>query len=528
MYVLFFSCLLFSALCSRIDFSPNSSVETEVAPQITPVSGSTSLATITKLASSQSVNMDWHPINIIFDTSNIDEATYASEIKLLNQILLPQVSARLKPMIQVYSTGGLTLPSTLNCFENLKTPSNLVEGDAGDMLVQVVIRNDTDKSYLASGGPCYFDSETDRPIVGILIVNKKYFENTFDGIVFWVDNLLHEVMHILIYSSSIWDNLLIKKPGFMSAVTLNGIKTRQMQGKKLVEWGKKHFACDSFDGVLMEDGGSSSSLGSHLEKLFYGNEIMTSKFTAVSVLSAFTLKLMEDSEYYQVDYSYAEPFMWGYQRGCSFLSFTCDLKFSEFCTTAEKTGCTHDYLSKSKCSGDRYTSGCLINEFYTFNSCRDTYGFIKGFDFETNGANSRCFEVKDKTVSTAGCFKASCGADGASVTITIDQNTYTCNQKGQEFLTNGVSVVCPDPADFCLKSQLGKCPNDCNGRGKCLESGKCFCYFLYDGPACESAKNCDDYSDCSKIKVNSLGATVLNETPLFSALLGLMTLLLSF
>jgi len=524
-YILFFSWLQLSTLCSRTYYSSQNSVDADQAPQISPVTGANSLANVPKLNSRESSNMNWHPINIVFDTSNIDAKAYSSEISLLNQILLPEVSARIKPMIQVYSTGNLTLPATLNCFENLKTPSNLVAGAAADILVQVVIRNESDKTYLASGGPCFFDPETNRPIVGILIVNKKYFETTFDGVVFWVDNILHELMHILIYSSSIWDNLLLKDSGFMATVNIDGVKIRQIQSKKLAEWGRKHFACDRFDGVFMEDGGSTS-LGSHLEKRFYGNEIMTSKFTAVSVISAFSLKIMEDSGYYQVDYSYAEPFMWGYQRGCSFLSFTCDLRFNEFCSTEDKTGCTHDYLSRSKCSSDRYTSGCLINEFYTFNSCRDTYGFIKNLDFETNGANSRCFEVKDKNISTAGCFKASCGADQTSVTVTVGQNTFTCNQKGQEFSTNGVSIVCPDPADFCLKSQLGKCPNDCNGRGKCLESGKCFCYFLYDGPSCESEKSCDDYSDCSKIKVNSLGVSVLGQACLVSALLSLAILLI--
>ena len=51
------------------------------------------------------------------------------------------------------------------------------------------------------------------------------------------------------------------------------------------------------------------------------------------VLSKFTLALLQDSGWYQVDYSLAEPFTWGKNQGCGFLNLACKdkIKHSEFC-----------------------------------------------------------------------------------------------------------------------------------------------------------------------------------------------------
>lgn len=73
---------------------------------------------------------------------------------------------------------------------------------------------------------------------------------------------------------------------------------------------------------------------------------MTASSISDSVISEFTLALLEGTGWYEVDYSSAEPFRWGYNKGCTFVNSKCvDNSFNpvsqpEFCSRLEGEGCT--------------------------------------------------------------------------------------------------------------------------------------------------------------------------------------------
>jgi hypothetical protein len=481
-------------------------------------------SSVSQLTSASSPDTStWHPINIVFDVTNVDRQVNSEIVNALEQLIFKEVKRRLEPMIQVFGSGKLTLPSQLTCFESLQIPSNFIANGEGDLLVEILVRNEPTKAYLAAAGPCYFDESTGRPIVGVLIINKHYFDSSLDGVIFWIDNVLHEMFHILIFSESIWKTLPTGVNNFVESVTKQEAKLKLLKGKSIIEYGRKHFGCDSFAGILMEDGGATGNVNIHFEKLMFGNEIMTSKFTAISVLSRFTLLALADSGLYKIDFGQAEPFTWGYKKGCDFLSKSCILPFEEFCSVQDAVSCTHDFLSKSVCAQDQYTNGCFVNEFMPYNSCRDTYGFVKNFDFEFNGANSRCFVVKDsKNVKSAACLETYCSLDSTTIQIKVGDLSMVCSSKDDILTTNGVTIKCPDPIDFCYKSIVNKCSNDCSGKGKCLENGKCFCYFLYQGEACEIFRDCKGVDSCDLMKVNSKGVTMTTK------ILDIVTIMLMF
>jgi Leishmanolysin len=83
---------------------------------------------------------------------------------------------------------------------------------------------------------------------------------------------------------------------------------------------KEHFNCSTMQGIPVEDDGDSGSAGSHWEKIVLGNEVMVANTVANPVVSRFSLKLMEDSGWYQINYEMAEPLFWGKKNGCSILS----------------------------------------------------------------------------------------------------------------------------------------------------------------------------------------------------------------
>lgn len=79
-------------------------------------------------------------------------------------------------------------------------------------------------------------------------------------------------------------------------------------------------------------------------------------------LSIFSLAVMEDSGWFQVDYSLAEPFTWGKNKGCDFYNNACQSQensFSEFCQSGEETGCIDNNRFKGTCSANVFMGDCV-------------------------------------------------------------------------------------------------------------------------------------------------------------------------
>lgn len=79
--------------------------------------------------------------------------------------------------------------------------------------------------------------------------------------------------------------------------------------------------------IPLENDGGRNTRASHFEKTLFGNEMMTPVTPILSKLSQFTLALMKDSGFYEVDMLQAEYFTWGKNAGCNFVLNFCDGKF---------------------------------------------------------------------------------------------------------------------------------------------------------------------------------------------------------
>jgi len=90
--------------------------------------------------------------------------------------------------------------------------------------------------------------------------------------------------------------------------------------QNLVSLAKKHYGCDTVQGVALEDDGGPSTAGSHWEKRTLMNEFMGGRPTGfANSKSAFSLALLHDSGWYTVNYSVADSLAWGYKYGCTSL-----------------------------------------------------------------------------------------------------------------------------------------------------------------------------------------------------------------
>lgn len=149
--------------------------------------------------------------------------------------------------------------------------------------------------------------------------------------------IIHEILHILILSPNLYSNFLENKDNVYRQEEIVSNTGTQIVNKfitpKLVQLAKTHFNCSEIDGVYLENEDGNQPAGSHFEKIFFGNEIMTGQTTGNPVWSKFTLTLMEDSGWYKVDYTQAQELDWGKGKGCDFYQYFCNQNFSEFCGT---------------------------------------------------------------------------------------------------------------------------------------------------------------------------------------------------
>jgi hypothetical protein len=113
---------------------------------------------------------------------------------------------------------------------------------------------------------------------------------------------------------------------------------------------KEHFNCSS--GVELENGGGNGTQGSHWEKRILNNEYMTGTASNNPKISKFTLALLQDSGWYNVNYDKADTFIWGKSQGCKFINNSC-VDWTEKnggCHVKAHASCSYDYTAKAECT----------------------------------------------------------------------------------------------------------------------------------------------------------------------------------
>ena len=126
-------------------------------------------------------------------------------------------------------------------------------------------------------------------------------------------------------------------------------------------------------------------------------------YSAQTYVGEATLKLMEDSGWYYVDYDYADPFYWGKNEGCDFFEKDCiggngiaeTSTFPQyFCESRNDGGCTYDHASRGSCQiytyqsslpsnmqwfsdsnvgGPQNSAFCPFRQAYTYNNAPDDF-----------------------------------------------------------------------------------------------------------------------------------------------------------
>lgn len=360
-------------------------------------------------------------------------------------------------------------------------------------------------STLAFAGSCSRD-QYGRPIAGSVNFCASALSTQE-----WRKDVLttiHEISHILIMSPNLWTNYISTATiGSNTWITSNNVRSQAQQ----------HFDCNTLQGGMIENAGSSGSAGSHWDFTMFSEEYMLATlYGTTQKVSKFTLAIMLDSGWYQVNIiNDADTYTFGANLDCAYFNnpSSCTNYQPWWCSSSNDNTqkCTADNMANGGCNGgDQYNNNCPWVQKYSNryecnvpdNAAKDSIVGSTGAVDHNYGADYRCINVYSWT-QTYYCLKLQCNGYNSqtgyysSVTIQVDQsdsNTYAiCNrgEYGNVKTISGVSsfrdVRCPKVDTVCPPKVQQ--PFACIWGHYSQTENKCKCSVGYVGANCDQVDN---------------------------------------
>ncbi|GLU04392.1 hypothetical protein SLE2022_215420 [Rubroshorea leprosula] len=438
--------------------------------------------------------------------------------------------------------GNLRLSGYSACGQDggVQLPREYVEEGVVDAdLVLLVTTRPTTGNTLAWAVACERD-QWGRAIAGHVNVAPRHLTAEAESLL--SATLIHEVMHVLGFDPHAFAHFRDERKRRRIQVTeqlmdekLGRMVTRVVL-PRVVMHSRHHYGAfsENFTGLELEDGGGRGTSGSHWEKRLLMNEIMTGSVDTRSVVSKMTLALLEDSGWYQANYSMADRLDWGHNQGTEFVTSPCNFwKGAYHCNTTQLSGCTYNREAEGYCpivsySGDlpqwaRYfpqankggqsslADYCTYFVAYSDGSCTNTNSARAPDRMlgEVRGSNSRCMAsslvrtgfVRGSMTQGNGCYQHRCKNN--SLEVAVDGIWKVCPQAGGPIQFPGFNgeLICPAYHELCSTGPLpvsGQCPNSCNLNGDCIE-GNCHCFLGFHGRDCSKRScpsNCNGHGKC--------------------------------
>jgi len=444
--------------------------------------------------------------------------------------------------------GGSYWYSFVCCNSEMPASHKTTGVPSADFVLYVTARP-TGGSTLAWALTCQSDQYR-RPTAGHANFSPSRISTAADDYALQLSTAWHEIVHALGFSSSKFGDF--RKPGDITQTESysNIIKTFTERGKtvskivtpNVITKVREQYGCNDpwpAAGFELEDYGGSGTAGSHWEKRLGFNEVMTGTADPVSIYSAITYALLEDSGWYSVDYSSAQPLPWGAGEGCSFPQLACS-SWSDryFCSSSSQEGCTVDYRYKAICNAiaygaplpsyaqyfaqnnlggqNPYVDYCPYYERLGNGDCQAGSTPTYWFWGEASGPNSKCVTGTWRSSASSvplqnhnGCVQTTCTPaqqlqlvldDISPLTVTcpfaggpLDLSTVPANSDGR---FQGV-INCPPSSRFCTGDPCDTIT--CDGRGTCNSAtASCSCQAGFYG---------DTPQQCNKRACPSNGGT---------------------
>jgi hypothetical protein len=326
----------------------------------------------------------WTPIRIYIDYTTLDlQVSKIDKVQIDNiKKLMNHVGSLLQNIIKVkQESTNLVIKE---CDPQVTISPLVQNGVASDLVIFPYIDTTFDESTEAAAAYCAQDAISNRPLAGYIAFNKFLNFNLKNAFYYNTMLALHEMNHILSFSSSLFDQFItetgqvIPKTQVLITRQINGISRSMIATTKVLQAAKKHFNCNTMEGLELENQGGPGTAGSHWEARLMAGDFMIGQSYGEIVISDISLAMMEDSGWYSVNYYSAGLFRYGKNAGCDFVNTKCvnsgATKFhNEFTTSIGGDFCFSGRTSKGVSSLER---GLTINSVYNYFSDLSMGGVI--------------------------------------------------------------------------------------------------------------------------------------------------------
>lgn len=419
-------------------------------------------------------------LRIHLDYSSIEKNKEFKKLyEYLKEKIMPKVESFYEKILQVKRISELLKFDHFNCV-NEEIPeryTRIGEGIDADLIIFVRIDSTgyfINNSIEAAATHCAIHFENFRPLAGVIIFNPNLIGNDFNiksvddsttNYFTWL--AIHEVAHIIGFNSKMYENYIDengKKLGIEKVIGYRKYKGRQIsyiKSPKVLEKAKLHFNCTSLSGVPLEFHGGEGTAGAHWSKKFMNTDFMIGDSYGDLSISEITLAVFEDSGWYKVDYSLANIFSWGKNKGCNFFDEDIPCLISEKITSANKS---KKHLKEIASNNSKIISNKLIetdilnffNKKLSLNSIKNNVKIdskVKGnkiddeyenfsVNYHSNFKNEFCEGLNVNRCSINHKFKGTCKGVYLKSNLPSDIQ-YFENPKlgGYDFLTDRCPIV---------------------------------------------------------------------------------------
>ena len=397
-----------------------------------------------------------------------------------------------------------------------------------DLYIPVLARPfSNESSIIAQASPLALDdTNLNRPMIGEIYINlpmipdfSSSFETQTDRSFF--ETAMHEIIHVLAFNIDLFDRFVDRQTQVLynssfiydcSNISYPDIKFKVISTPKLHEiatlrYGQEYFFENCPAGALLEQYGDESTVDMHFDQLIYMNELMVSADIGLrKQISEFTLGLLYDSGWYDVNFSFAEPLYYGDYRAIigrtsPFIGFSTAPPNSVFpegylFDGSNTQKCVFDYSSYGIqlpfsgycCQDDDNSTGgqcvqdcdldpriCSNTEYYDPEQSGEVPCQSELFDFQkiyipnpdkicfkldsvqeknfksSYGPGTFCVdhvEIDQHQAADGLCYKMTCDYNN-TLSVYVENQVGICNKKDEVVKINGVSIQCPDPAIIC-------------------------------------------------------------------------------
>ena len=370
-----------------------------------------------------------------------------------------------------------------SCLINQYNPDlDEAKGIEADLIIFPFFNTLNPSSYYALSDYCVIESKSSRPIGGTIQINTNINTSKTNSVLFFTQVFMHEMAHIFGFLYNNFEPFLITR-------TINGKSRTLLASPKVIQTAKRHFNCQTLEGVELEDDGNDYSKFQHWESRIMNGDLMVSLVDRVDVtISEITLAFLEDLGWYETKTYTGGLFRTGKNRGCSFLTGNC-LSFSQtfsndFNYNTNKINCSPSRLGWGYYIVESgYADNCPTitknvnidlsnyNTDYFPSSC--SIGSALSIFYEYGGEispNSICVLTKASPSDTgnkgkpyqAVCVRATCTKNYLYLSLG-DNNNVVCPRSGgliRPAETEG-PILCPDYNLICTSEIFCNSILDC-------------------------------------------------------------------